>query len=286
MRRRCLQCASASCVRIQQPIGATTTSDRTRSALRVGIWRAVASCSTIYSRARQRQSTFTRIVGNLATSSSGTTAVCCTEAPAMTPTAIGDACARPESLAPGRRSKEREGLPLAKVKYTAVARVYAALVGNLFVAATKFLAAFWTGSSSMFSEGVHSLVDTLNEGLLLYGFARAKRRPDIVHPLGYGRELYFWSFIVALLVFAVGAGVSFYEGALRVLNPVPITNPVVNYVVLGFSFVFEGASWWVAYRAFQAVRGDLGYWDAVRRSKDPPSFMVLFEDTAALVGIA
>jgi cation diffusion facilitator family transporter len=163
--------------------------------------------------------------------------------------------------------------------------IYAALVGNLLVAVTKFIAAFWTGSSSMFSEGVHSVVDTLNEVLLLYGYARSKRMPDIIHPLGYGRELYFWSFIVALLVFAVGAGVSLYQGFTHVLQPASIVDPEVNYVVLALSFVFEGMSWFVAYRTFRAAKGELSYWQAVRRSKDPPSFMVLFEDTAALVGI-
>ena len=105
--------------------------------------------------------------------------------------------------------------------------------------------------------------------------------PDLVHPLGYGRELYFWSFIVALLVFAVGAGVSLYQGIVRVFHPVSISDPAVNYVVLGLSFLFEGMSWSVAYRSFRAAKGELGYWEAVRRSKDPPSFMVLFEDTAA-----
>lgn len=170
-------------------------------------------------------------------------------------------------------------------KYSSVTTIYAALAGNLLVAATKAFAAFFTGSSSMLSEGVHSLVDTLNEGLLLYGYERAKRTPDIVHPLGYGRELYFWSFIVALLVFAVGAGVSLYQGIVRVFHPVSISDPAVNYVVLGLSFLFEGMSWSVAYRSFRAAKGELGYWEAVRRSKDPPSFMVLFEDTAALIGI-
>jgi len=170
-------------------------------------------------------------------------------------------------------------------KYSSVRAIYAALAGNLFVAATKFFAAFFTGSSSMLSEGVHSMVDTLNEGLLLYGYERARRKADIVHPLGYGREVYFWSFIVALLVFAVGAGVSLYQGGMRVFHPVAITDPVVNYVVLALSFLFEGMSWRVAYHTFREAKGELGYWEAVRRSKDPPSFMVLFEDTAALIGI-
>jgi cation diffusion facilitator family transporter len=164
--------------------------------------------------------------------------------------------------------------------------VYAALVGNLLVAATKFAAAAFTGSSSMLSEAVHSLVDTGNEALLLYGYFRSSQRPDATHPLGYGRELYFWSFIVALLLFAVGAGVSIYEGIIHVLRPQPITDINVNYIVLALSAIFEGTSWWIALKRFGMLKGRRGYWEAVRDSKDPPSFMVLFEDTAALIGIA
>jgi cation diffusion facilitator family transporter len=164
--------------------------------------------------------------------------------------------------------------------------VYAALIGNLLVAATKFAAAAFTGSSSILSEGVHSLVDTGNEALLLYGYRRAARPPDPHHPMGYGRELYFWSFVVALLLFALGAGVATYEGITHIASPVRIENVGANYVVLALSLLFEGATWWVALRAFRAAKGELGYWEAFRRSKDPPSFMVLVEDTAALLGIA
>ena len=163
--------------------------------------------------------------------------------------------------------------------------VYVALLGNLLVTATKLAAAAWTGSSAMASEAVHSLVDTSNELLLLYGMHRSTRRPDVEHPIGYGRELYFWSFIVALQVFALGAGVSIYEGVLHVLHPQPIDHPFVSYLVLGFAFVFEGASWWVSVRQFRAAKGEMGYYEAFRSSKDPPSFMVLFEDTADLIGI-
>lgn len=163
--------------------------------------------------------------------------------------------------------------------------VYAALASNLMIAATKFVAAAVTGSSSMLSEGVHSLVDTGNELLLIHGMRRAARPADLLHPLGYGRELYFWSFIVALLVFAIGAGVSLYEGVSHVLRPEPARNLIVNYVVLGLSFVFEGASWWVALRKFRSEKGSLGYVAAVRRSKDPTTFTVLFEDSAALLGL-
>lgn len=163
--------------------------------------------------------------------------------------------------------------------------IYAALVGNIAVALTKLAAAVFTGSSAMFSEAVHSVVDTGNEGLLLYGYRQSKRRPNPLHPLGYGRELYFWSFIVALLLFALGAGVSIYQGIHHVIAPDPVENVVVSYVVLAASFLFEGASWSVAWKNFKQARGELGFWAAFRQSKDPPSFMVLFEDSAALIGI-
>ncbi len=164
--------------------------------------------------------------------------------------------------------------------------VYAALVGNLCIAIAKFIAAGISGSSAMLSEGVHSLVDTLNEVLLLYGLHRADKKPDTVHPFGYGRELYFWSFIVALLVFAAGAGVSAYEGVLHIRNPEPATNHALSYTVLGIAFVFEGVSWWVALREFRATKGNMGYFEAFRRSKDPATFTVLLEDSAALLGLA
>ena len=164
--------------------------------------------------------------------------------------------------------------------------VYAALVGNLCIAIAKFVAAGLSGSSAMLSEGVHSLVDTTNELLLLYGLHRADKKPDTVRPFGYGRELYFWSFIVALLVFAAGAGVSAYEGIQHIRNPEPATNHTVSYVVLGISFLFEGVSWWVALREFRATKGSQGYFEAFRRSKDPTTFTVLLEDSAALLGLA
>jgi len=163
--------------------------------------------------------------------------------------------------------------------------IYAALLGNVLVALTKFAAAGLTGSSAMVSEAIHSLVDTGNEILLLYGLRRAARPPDELHPLGHGRELYFWSFIVTLLIFALGAGVSVYEGISHVIAPVPISNSIVNYVVLGLAFVFEGISWGVAIKEFRSAKGKRGYFEAVRQSKDPTMFMVLFEDTAALIGL-
>jgi cation diffusion facilitator family transporter len=163
--------------------------------------------------------------------------------------------------------------------------IYAALAGNVLVALCKFGAAAWTGSSAMLSEAIHSLVDTLNQILMLYGIHRAKAPPDEQHPLGHGRELYFWSFIVAVLIFGLGAGLSFYEGVGHILHPVPVTDPVVNYIVLGLSLLFEGISWSVALRAFNRQRGELGILEAASRSRDPASFLVLFEDTAAMIGI-
>lgn len=163
--------------------------------------------------------------------------------------------------------------------------LYAALLGNVMVATTKFAAAAWTGSSAMLSEAVHSLVDTINELLLLYGMHRSRRPPDSAHPLGHGRELYFWSFIVALMVFGVGAGVSLFEGVSHILHPLPIENPTVNYVVLGLSFAFEFVSWSVALKAFRAAKGRRGYLEAIGVAKDPTTFTVLFEDSAALAGL-
>jgi cation diffusion facilitator family transporter len=163
--------------------------------------------------------------------------------------------------------------------------IIAALVGNLLIAITKGVAAAITGSSAMLSESVHSLVDTGNEILLLYGQHRSSRPPDEIHPFGYGRELYFWCFVVALLIFALGAGISVYEGIVHIRHPESITRPIVNYIVLGVAFAFESVSWFVAWRGFQRVRGEGVFWDVIRNSKDPTMFMVLFEDSAALIGI-
>ncbi|MFC5580202.1 cation diffusion facilitator family transporter [Rhodanobacter terrae] len=163
--------------------------------------------------------------------------------------------------------------------------VYVALAGNLVIAIAKFAAAGISGSSAMLSEGVHSLVDTVNELLLLYGLHRAQMPPDRTHPFGHGRELYFWSFIVALLVLAMGAGVSLYEGVMHIRQPEPITHPLLNYGVLAVSLLFDGSSWYVALREFRVHKGRLGYFEAFRRSKDPSTFTVLLEDSAALLGL-
>lgn len=163
--------------------------------------------------------------------------------------------------------------------------VYAALLGNLLVALTKLGAALWTGSSAMLSETVHSFVDTGNQAVLLYGIHRAGLPPDERHPLGYGRELYFWSFTVALLMFTVGAGATFYEGVRHILFPHPVEDATVNYIVLGVSAVFEGATWLYAWREFRKSTDGESVFAAVRRSKDPPGFIVLLEDSAAMLGL-
>lgn len=168
---------------------------------------------------------------------------------------------------------------------TAKLSIYAALGSNLAIAATKFAAAAVTGSSAMLSEGVHSLVDTTNELLLLYGLKRAARPADTNHPFGHGRELYFWSFMVALLVLVVGAAVACYQGVSHILDPEPMRKPLMNYIVLGASFAFEGVSWWFGLEAFRANKGAQGFVEGFRNSKDPTTFIVLFEDTAALLGL-
>lgn len=163
--------------------------------------------------------------------------------------------------------------------------IVAALAANLGIAAAKFVAAAITGSSSMLTEGFHSVVDSLNQVLLLYGQHRGKRAPDEDHPFGYGRELYFWSFVVAILIFAVGAGVSVYEGWEHYKHPEDLRDPFINYIVLAVSLALEGTSWFLAVREFAAANRGRGWWEAVRRSKDPAGFIVLFEDSAALAGL-
>ena len=163
--------------------------------------------------------------------------------------------------------------------------IYAALIGNALIAITKFAAATVTGSSAMLSEGIHSLVDTGNQVLLLYGLKRSKQPPDEQYPFGHGKEIYFWSFIVAILIFAVGAGVSIYEGIHQIGEQGQIKNPSVNYVVLGLAMIFEGAAWYFAFSEFKKVKGKWGFMEAVQRGKDPTMFVVLFEDSAAMLGL-
>ncbi len=163
--------------------------------------------------------------------------------------------------------------------------VIAALAGNALIAVTKFGAAAATGSSAMFAEAVHSVVDTGNQALLLVGLKRAARPADAAHPFGYGKEIYFWAFVVAILLFALGAGVSIYEGVAKLRAPHPMEKAGWNYAVLGAAFVFEAAAWTVAMRQFNAVRGKVPILRAVHQSKDPALFTVLFEDSAAMLGL-
>ena len=163
--------------------------------------------------------------------------------------------------------------------------IFAAMAGNSLIAVTKLGAAAFTGSSAMLSEGIHSVVDTGNQVLLLMGLNRSRRLPDPQHPFGYGKEVYFWSFVVAILIFGVGSGVSIYEGIRHIQHPEPMENVQINYLVLAFAFLFEGAAWFFAFKEFSKVKGKRGLLQAVRESKDPSTFVVLFEDSAAMAGI-
>jgi cation diffusion facilitator family transporter len=163
--------------------------------------------------------------------------------------------------------------------------LWIALAANLGIAVSKFVAAAFTGSSAMLTEGVHSLVDSANQLLLIWGRRASRRVPDKTHPFGYGRELYFWSFVVAVMVFALGAGVSIYEGIVHISNPAPAVSPIVAYVVLVLAFLLEGGSTFSAFKEFRQAKGQLGWFEAVKRSKDPPTFIVLLENGAAMFGI-
>ena len=163
--------------------------------------------------------------------------------------------------------------------------LWIAFGANRGIAVSKFAAAAFTGSSAMLTEGVHSVVDSSNQLLLLWGRHASRRPPDRMHPFGYGRELYFWSFVVAVMVFAVGAGVSIYEGILHIQHPEPAVDPLVAYIVLIIAFLLEGGSTLEAFKDFKAAKGKLGWIEAVKRSKDPPGFIVLLENGAAMAGI-
>lgn len=163
--------------------------------------------------------------------------------------------------------------------------LYTALAANLGIAATKFVAASITGSSAMVSEGIHSLVDTLNELFLLLGVNRSQRPPDEKRPFGYGREQYFWSYVVALLIFAVGGGVSLYEGITHIQHPEPIKDPFWNYIVLAIAFLLDGYSLLTAWRTFDAQRGNESIWTSIKDSKDAATFTVLFEDASDVLGL-
>jgi cation diffusion facilitator family transporter len=163
--------------------------------------------------------------------------------------------------------------------------IYAAMTANFAIAIIKFIAASITGSSAMLSEGIHSVVDTGNELLLLLGLRLSKKPADDTHPFGYGLELYFWTLIVALFIFAIGGGMSIYEGIRHVSHPEPLSDPRWSYGVLGLAVIFEGYSWNVALQEFLVSKNEANFWQAIRDSKDPTVFTILIEDTAALVGL-
>lgn len=163
--------------------------------------------------------------------------------------------------------------------------IIGAIVANTLIAISKFIASFFTGSSAMLSEGIHSLVDTANGFLLLLGIKRSKKEPDEKHPFGYGQEVYFWSFLVAILIFGLGGGFALYEGIHHTLHPSEPGNPIWNYVVLTLAMAFEGVALHLALKAFKTSRGNLGFVEAIRKSKDSATFAVIIEDSAALLGL-
>lgn len=163
--------------------------------------------------------------------------------------------------------------------------IYAALAGNCLIAITKLFAAFMTGSSAMLSEAIHSVADTGNEILLLYGLRRAKIPADNEFPFGHGKEIYFWSFIVAIILFAGGAGLSLLKGINQLVSPVPVKHSYVNYGVIVLALIFEGTCWYIALKEFSRLKGTFGYVHAIHRGKDPSIFIVLLEDSAAIIGL-
>lgn len=163
--------------------------------------------------------------------------------------------------------------------------IYSALAANLLIAVTKFIAGAFTNSSSMISEGIHSTVDSTNQLLLLYGIKRSKKAPDELHPFGYGKELYFWSFIVSILIFGLGGALSIYQGILHIIEPEVMKDPFWNYIVLILSLIFEGTSLFISLKEFNKTRNGSGWWDSIIKSKDPSSFLVVFEDGAAVAGL-
>lgn len=163
--------------------------------------------------------------------------------------------------------------------------IYSALAANLLIAVTKFVAGTFTNSSSMISEGIHSTVDTTNQLLLLYGIRRSKKAPDESHPFGYGKELYFWSFVVSILIFGLGGALSVYQGIHHIIEPEVMKDPFWNYIVLILSLIFEGTSLIISVREFNKTRNGVRWWDAIIKSKDPSSFLVVFEDGAAVAGL-
>lgn len=173
-----------------------------------------------------------------------------------------------------------------KSKTASKKSIYSALIANLLIAITKFVAGAFSSSAAMISEGIHSLVDTVNQLLLLFGIHQSKKPADSLRPFGYGKELYFWSFIVSILIFGLGGGLSIYQGVTHIIQPDELRDPTWNYVVLGLSIIFEGASLYIAWKEFNAVRGTDSWWSAIIKSKNPANFLVLFEDGGAVLGLS
>lgn len=195
---------------------------------------------------------------------------------------------RPQVSPPLKRNFWSRGVPSSREQGVASGSktiIYAAAAGNAGIAVTKFVASAMTGSAAMLAEGIHSLVDTGNQMLLLHGLRRSKQPADAAFPFGHGKEIYFWSFVVSILIFAVGAGVSLYEGVLHLLHPAETSDAWINYTVLGIAIVLEGIAWFLALRQFDTERGNKGRVAAVQQGKDPTLFVVLFEDSAALLGL-
>lgn len=163
--------------------------------------------------------------------------------------------------------------------------IYGAIIANIAIAISKFIAAVFTGSSTMMSEGIHSLVDTGNGVLLLFGIKRSKKPADVKHPFGYGNEVYFWSFIVAVLIFALGGGIALYEGIQHIIHPKEITDPFWNYVVLILAIIFEGSSLFVALKQFNKTKGNSSFYKAIVDTKDTATAAVVIEDSAAVTGL-
>lgn len=163
--------------------------------------------------------------------------------------------------------------------------IIAALIGNLLVAISRYIVAFLTGSSAMLSERIHSIVDTGNQLLMMLGLKRSKKDATDEHPFGYGKEIYFWSFTVAVLIFGIGAGISIYEGIHSLLNPHPISNVLINYIILVCAIFFEGYAWLTGFKSFRETKRYNSYIKSVKEAKNPIKFVVLFEDSAALTGL-
>lgn len=163
--------------------------------------------------------------------------------------------------------------------------VIAAIAGNLLIAASKFVAAAFSGSSAMLAEAIHSLVDTGNDWLMLYGMKKSRQPADPEHPFGYGHELYFWTLVVGILFFALGGGMSIITGLAHLARPAPLQDAGWSYAVIAVAMLFEGGSWWYGFKAFRTERRGRGVFETIRISKDPATFSVLLEDSAALAGL-